>query len=59
MPAPGGQKTAQARILAYTQEIGWTYVLCAETEAWCDFDATAATAEERARKANSRFAGEI
>jgi type I restriction enzyme R subunit len=26
MPAPGEHKTVQARILAYAQEIGWTYV---------------------------------
>ena len=26
MPIPGEHKTVQARILAYAQEIGWTYV---------------------------------
>ncbi len=26
MPTPGEYKTVQARILAYAQEIGWTYV---------------------------------
>ena len=26
MPVPGEHKTTQARILAYAQEIGWTYV---------------------------------
>ena len=30
MPAPGEHKTAQARILAYAQEIEWTYVARAE-----------------------------
>jgi hypothetical protein len=25
MPSPGEHKTVQARILAYVQEIGWTY----------------------------------
>jgi hypothetical protein len=34
MPAPGEQKTVQARILKYAQEIGWTYVPRAEAEAW-------------------------
>lgn len=33
MPAPGEHKTVQARILAYAQEIGWTYVPRAEAEA--------------------------
>ena len=26
MPSPGEYKTVQARILAYAQEVGWTYV---------------------------------
>ncbi|MGB4782801.1 hypothetical protein [Candidatus Methylomirabilis sp.] len=33
MPAPGEHKTVQARILAYVQEIGWTYVPRDEAEA--------------------------
>jgi hypothetical protein len=32
MPAPGEYKTVQARILAYAQEIGWTFVPCDEAE---------------------------
>ncbi len=32
MPAPGEHKTVQARILAYAQEIGWTYVPRDEAE---------------------------
>jgi type I restriction enzyme R subunit len=32
MPAPGEHKTVQARILAYAQEIGWTYVSREEAE---------------------------
>ena len=32
MPKPGEHKTVQARILAYAQEIGWTYVSRAEAE---------------------------
>jgi type I restriction enzyme R subunit len=30
MPTPGEHKTVQARILKYAEEIGWTFVLCAE-----------------------------
>ncbi|MGH8728209.1 MAG: type I restriction endonuclease subunit R [Burkholderiales bacterium] len=33
MPTPGEQKTVQARILAYAQEIGWRYVPRLEAEA--------------------------
>ena len=33
MPKPGEQKTVQARIPQYAQEIGWTYVPRAEAEA--------------------------
>ncbi|MFH0905031.1 MAG: hypothetical protein V1854_07620, partial [Methanobacteriota archaeon] len=33
MPTPGEHKTVQARILAYAQEIGWTYVPRIEAEA--------------------------
>ena len=32
-------------------------MLCGETETWCGFDAIAATAEERARKASLFFGG--
>lgn len=32
MPTPGEHKTVQARILAYAQEIGWTYVSREEAE---------------------------
>ncbi len=32
MPALGEHKTVQARILAYAQEIGWTFVPRAEAE---------------------------
>lgn len=57
--APGEQRTVQAHIRKCAQEIGWTYVLRAETEAWCGIDATGATKEEWARKADSRFDGEF
>ncbi|HVA50502.1 MAG TPA: hypothetical protein VNH11_29410 [Pirellulales bacterium] len=32
MPAPSEHKTVRARILAYAQEIGWTYVPRGEAE---------------------------
>lgn len=32
MPTPGEHKTVQARILAYAQEIGWTFVSREEAE---------------------------
>ncbi len=38
MPVPGEHKTVQARILKYAQEIGWTYVPCAEAKARRGFD---------------------
>ena len=58
MPSPTEHKTAQARILAYAQEIGWTLVSRAEAEWRRGFDADAATAEERARLASLYF-GEL
>ena len=33
MSKPGEHKSVQSRILAYAQEIGWTYVPRAEAEA--------------------------
>lgn len=38
MPTPGEHKTVQARILAYAQEIGWTYVSREEAERRRGFD---------------------
>ena len=32
MPGPSEHKTVQSRILAYAQEIGWTYVPREEAE---------------------------
>ncbi len=55
MPAPGEHKTVQARILAYAQEIGWTYVPRAEAEARRGFDPDGATPEDRARTASLYF----
>ena len=58
MTKPGEHKTVQSRILAYAQEIGWTYVPRAEAERRRDFDPAAATLAERARKA-SLFFGDL
>ncbi len=58
MAGPTEHKTVQARILHYAQEIGWTYVPCAEAEARRGFDPDGATPGERARKA-SLFCGDL
>ena len=58
MPAPREHKTVQARILHYTQEIGWTYVPRDEAERRRGFDPDGTTPEERARKA-SLFFGDL
>jgi type I restriction enzyme, R subunit len=49
MPAtPGEHKTVQGRILAYAQEIGWTYVPRAEAETRRGFDRSKAMPAEQA-----------
>jgi type I restriction enzyme R subunit len=48
MPTPGEHKTVQARILAYAQEIGWTFVPREEAERRRGFD-PAASPEDRAK----------
>jgi type I restriction enzyme, R subunit len=58
MPSPGEHKTVQARILAYAQEIGWTFVPRDEAERRRGFDPDAAIPEERARHA-SLFFGDL
>lgn len=58
MPLPGEHKTVQARILAYAQEIGWTYVPREEAERRRGFDSDAATPDEQARHA-SLFFGDL
>ena len=59
MPAPGEHKTVQARILKYAEEeIRWAYVPRDEAERRRGFDTSAATPEERARKA-SLFFGDL
>jgi type I restriction enzyme R subunit len=55
MPTPGEHKTVQARILAYAQEIGWTYVSRSEAESRRGFDHTKATPAERAAEASPYF----
>jgi type I restriction enzyme, R subunit len=55
MPRPREHKTVQARILAYAEEIGWTFVPRAEAERRRGFDHAASTPEERARSASPYF----
>jgi type I restriction enzyme R subunit len=55
MPGPTEHKTVQARILAYAQEIGWTYVPRAEAERRRGFDLDGTTSEDRARLASLYF----
>ena len=58
MPSPGEYKTVQSRILAYAQEIGWTFVPRDEAERRRGFDPAGSTPEERARK-SSLFFGDL
>src|SRR3989304_4111203 len=55
MPGPGEHKTVQARILAYAQDIGWTYVPREEAERRRGFDPDGPTPEDRARLASLFF----
>src|SRR4029450_1609333 len=55
MPGPTEHKTVQARILAYAQEIGWTYVPREEAERRRGFDPDGATPEDRAPRASLYF----
>ena len=55
MPGPGEYKTVQSRILAYAQEIGWTYVTREEAESRRGFDPDGATPQDRARLASPYF----
>jgi type I restriction enzyme R subunit len=52
---PAEHKTVQARILAYSQEIGWTYVLRGEAEKRRGFDHSKATPAEQAIDASPYF----
>jgi type I restriction enzyme R subunit len=55
MAAPGEYKTVQSRILAYAQEIGWTYVTREEAERRRGFDPEGVTPEDRARPSSLYF----
>src|SRR5437660_2306422 len=55
MPTPGEYKTVQARILAYAQEIGWTYVPRSEAEKRRGFDHSKGTPAEQAADASPYF----
>lgn len=58
MANPTEYKTVQVRILAYAQEIGWSFVPREEAERRRGFDQVGITPEERARKA-SLFFGDL
>src|SRR2546423_1442043 len=55
MSTPTEHKTVQARILAYAQEIGWTYVPRGEAEKRRGFDRSRATPAEQAAEASPYF----
>ncbi len=55
MPKPGEQKTVQARILMYAQEIGWVYASQAEAERRRGFDNKAGLPAERAARVSLYF----
>jgi type I restriction enzyme, R subunit len=55
MLKPGEHKTVQARLLAYAQDMGWTYVRRAEAQARRGFDASKETASEQAAEASPYF----
>src|SRR2546425_838348 len=52
---PSEYKTVQARILAYVQEIGWTYVPRGEAEKRRGFDHSKAAPAEQAAEASPYF----
>jgi len=56
MPKPGERKTVQARILAYAESIGWTFVSRKEAEQRRGFDPqiTHIPAESESRENNLR-----
>ena len=55
MKRPTEHKTVQARILAYAQEIGWTYLSRSEAKGRRSFDPEGVTPEDRARTASLYF----
>ncbi len=54
MSKPTENKSVQARILKYAQEIGWTFVPQSEAEQRRGFDPSGASSRDKARNA-SRF----
>ena len=54
MPNPTEHKTVQARILRYTQEIGWTYVPRDEAERRRGFYPAGVTPEEVLPQRNAK-----
>lgn len=58
MPKPTEHKSVQARIIEYSQEIGWNFVSRGEAEARRGFDQTAISPKEKAKNA-SRFFTDI
>lgn len=58
MPKPGEHKTVQARILAYAQNLGWSYVSREEAERRRAFDLDAPTKKEQPLHA-SLFFGDL
>ncbi|MCP1715469.1 type I restriction enzyme R subunit [Methanocalculus alkaliphilus] len=55
MPKPGEHKTVQARILAYAEEIGWTFVSRAEAERRRHFNQSAPSPSAAAHVASLYF----
>jgi type I restriction enzyme, R subunit len=54
MKRPTEHKTVQSRILAYAEEIGWTYVPRAEAERRRGFDPAGVTPEEVLPQRNAK-----
>src|SRR2546421_12546317 len=55
MPTPGEHKTVQARILAYAQEMDWSYVPRGESEQRRGFGSSKSTPAEQAANASPYF----
>ena len=55
MPTPGEHKTVQARILAYAEEVGWTYVSRAAAQHRRGFDTAQETIQQQAANASPYF----
>lgn len=55
MPKPGEHKTVQSRILAYAQEIGWTFVPREQAETIRGFNNHTGNIQEKAQQASVYF----